>query len=909
MATISSNGTGGGVASAGASWSGGVVPTNVDAVVIQAGDTITVDGTYTWGDSTSTSITVYGILKASRTVSSTLNVRGQLIIKNNGEIDYGKSTDAISSTYNAILKLNGKATTPSNAEFGLVVDAGGKFFFYGATSTTNTTLTSTLSAGSNFMQVADSTGWQIGAEVAIMTSTTSATQTEVVLVTSILGNTVSFFPNASYTHSSGISVGYFGQNVLITSVNSTIPTYVQIKCNNTNSADEAEIGYTLIKNMGAGSSSSKFGFQLISGNNTNLIWKSFSNVAFKNSKGYTCLDMINQAQPIEVSDCAFYNTVGYSLYFRSGSTGTFSNIVIYRGNTNGINSAYSQGGAGVVINDSIFGGISGYNVAFGAGCGFIFNRCRFLTATACYLGFGTAHTFNNCIFGTASAPLYRWFSCATNAVTSATCNDCTFITPSNLEVYNTVNTNDQFYLRISNKNIDPLEQTIYTNAGEIHRDNSTYKTGVASVRFDPITATKALFFDLKIFAPSDQPVVVSGYLRKNSSYGSSNLPYVKLHGLGITEDTYTMTDIDDTWVQFKVQATQTTGTDGMLTLTTYAQSSGSGASAWIDNVVAYAPEAVNSGDFGYWSNAQPVEAILANFVSALDVWNVLTSELTLTGSIGKQLVDDSDVIADIKTETDKIQTVDDNVDAVKLKTDNLPTDPADQSDVETAITSAVTSIKGSDGDDLKDISDQLDTVQTDLDNPNQYKADVSALATESNATTNTTNIITEVNANEVKIDSITTTLSTLVADIWAYATRTLSSFGSLVSDVTDAVWDEPTSSHQVAGTTGKALTDAGATADPQAIADAVWDELLSGHSVSGSFGELVKRIAGLTQDNYAVLNPVYDTVHTSNLISADIKIYPTATDVTNDTNAIDTFTILSTYDAMGRLLTYKVKRT
>lgn len=76
------------------------------------------------------------------------------------------------------------------------------------------------------------------------------------------------------------------------------------------------------------------------------------------------------------------------------------------------------------------------------------------------------------------------------------------------------------------------------------------------------------------------------------------------------------------------------------------------------------------------------------------------------------------------------------------------------------------------------------------------------------------------------------TASEVATAVWASATRTLSSFGTLASDVwavatrtitggslttapptaaaiADAVWDEATSGHQTAGTTGKALTDAG----------------------------------------------------------------------------------------------------
>lgn len=60
--------------------------------------------------------------------------------------------------------------------------------------------------------------------------------------------------------------------------------------------------------------------------------------------------------------------------------------------------------------------------------------------------------------------------------------------------------------------------------------------------------------------------------------------------------------------------------------------------------------------------------------------------------------------------------------------------------------------------------------------------------------------------------------------------------------IADAVWDEATSGHQTAGTTGKALTDAGAAGTPPTvgqIADAVWDEAQSGHTTAGTFGKFL----------------------------------------------------------------------
>lgn len=54
------------------------------------------------------------------------------------------------------------------------------------------------------------------------------------------------------------------------------------------------------------------------------------------------------------------------------------------------------------------------------------------------------------------------------------------------------------------------------------------------------------------------------------------------------------------------------------------------------------------------------------------------------------------------------------VSGIKSKTDNLPTDPADQSLVEAAISTAESNIRGTDSDDLKAISDQVDSVAADV---------------------------------------------------------------------------------------------------------------------------------------------------------------------------------------------------
>jgi hypothetical protein len=97
--------------------------------------------------------------------------------------------------------------------------------------------------------------------------------------------------------------------------------------------------------------------------------------------------------------------------------------------------------------------------------------------------------------------------------------------------------------------------------------------------------------------------------------------------------------------------------------------------------------------------------------------------------------------------------------------------------------------------------------------------------------------VPKVDIARVANSAVPVTTSTLISDAVTDAT------------VADAVWDEATSGHQTAGTTGKALTDAGGSGGDSAaaIADAVWDEVGSGHVASGTFGEVMSKIRRVFQ--------------------------------------------------------------
>ena len=77
-----------------------------------------------------------------------------------------------------------------------------------------------------------------------------------------------------------------------------------------------------------------------------------------------------------------------------------------------------------------------------------------------------------------------------------------------------------------------------------------------------------------------------------------------------------------------------------------------------------------------------------------------------------------------------------------------------------------------------------------------------------------------------------TQLGGIPSAVWTYATRTLSSFGTLISDTVTAVWSTVLSVFTTPGTAGKALSSAASAGDP-------WETLLPGTYGNGMAGQLI----------------------------------------------------------------------
>ncbi|MHA1787854.1 MAG: hypothetical protein ACTSXT_01375 [Candidatus Helarchaeota archaeon] len=69
---------------------------------------------------------------------------------------------------------------------------------------------------------------------------------------------------------------------------------------------------------------------------------------------------------------------------------------------------------------------------------------------------------------------------------------------------------------------------------------------------------------------------------------------------------------------------------------------------------------------------------------------------------------------------------------------------------------------------------------------------------------------------------------------------------------------------------------------------------------------LIKRILGLSQENYRIFNPIYDRA--GNMTSATIKIYENAIDCDNDENELAEYIMTASFNNKNNITAYKIKK-
>ena len=615
-------------------WSGGVVPVSGDRVLICAGHTVTLNGTFEWGDdlattivinavSTAASIWVAGTLKASRTVSSQLTCNGTIrtAAATTATLDFGRTLigtgveDPIPYGINFTLVLN-KSAVPAICKYGLYVDNLAAFYCAGAAKNPNSTLLTNAAAGALTVTLDNAEGWHAGDKLVLTTTNPDVlTQTEERTIASIdtsgANPVVTLNAVLTYLHKAGGIVGNFTGNVTFKPFNAAYPYNNPHYWTTTQPVNSREYCYALFKdggssNLGGFSESSLYFGASSSSTKGTMATIRMKGLMFDGSgsaisNGTT---LANFREGYLIEDCAAYMVLNNSTYgYVHGIRAVLNRCFTYRAGY-----GYRQNGATAVLNNCKAMGCSNPIGSWGSSYTEA-NNCHFDASTNAYVHIASATVkFNGCnvgaMFGFAASSISQLQPSGKNSQVQLTLSDC-LIAPA-LTVAATVVfgrlqdcTPDTFY-RISNRDKDVTRQEVYTPFGAIYRDNSVVNRSTSSLRLVPwvIGTDTAATFDIPFTAPNGVAQTLVGYLRRNAAYGTATPPTVTVTGLGITPVSYTLSGGADQWEQFTLAVTNASGADGNLTLTVSGQSVNAGAQCWLDGITT-SPFVTWARHYGY----------------------------------------------------------------------------------------------------------------------------------------------------------------------------------------------------------------------------------------------------------------------------------------------------------------------
>lgn len=613
-----------GVASDTTVWSGGVVPVSGDRVLICTGHTVTVDGTYTWGDdststvtinsvSTTASIFVNGTLKASRTANSQLTCRGECQMATGGTLDYGTEADPIPAAYTAVILVNDSASQ-AHGKYGLSTSttlAYAGFRMWGAAKTPRTTMSAALSTDTT-VTVADATGWAIGDVLVfgISVAEGGVNSHRYRAITGVTGNSITIGANLSYASQEGRTVMNLTRNVRVRGVNgNTYRSFVSLYAYTNVVANSWELGHCEINLTGGVTNQWQIsGLNLYYSSTTNptvapkkiyrpvvhSVWAvSGSTVTSVSNVTQTLVNVFgNQSAnyTIEELTCSqSYASSAVSLY--AGASVRVKNSHFLRAGY-AFTCGYSQGPVGCVIDEGWFEALSNSPLVGQSGISVAVQNSTIngidRIANTQPFAFGEL-TYTGCNYG-GSQGVYNPTTAivgATGAYFKCTYSDCTFPafsttrTTGNLSVIHA--SSYHFFRNINN---DTTQQLIYRKGGRVIRDNSTVNRGQSSLAMYSWYSTAAITHQSTVSVGANSTVKIQGYARFNAAFGTANPPTLTVSGLGITPVVYTAPATADAWHLIDLDITNPQSYPGTLTLDFSALSAANTetAAAWFDGI-------------------------------------------------------------------------------------------------------------------------------------------------------------------------------------------------------------------------------------------------------------------------------------------------------------------------------------
>jgi hypothetical protein len=705
VAAITSNGAGGGPFSVGASWAGGAAPGLGDTAQVVAGDTITIDATFSVGDDTATpalDVLNGGTLDWDNAGSDTCTFRGDFYVRNGGTL----TLDGTGVLANVLtIELNDSAA-PADGKYGLIVEDGAIVDVDGfdKTRSWDTLSADAAAAQKDCVTTNDNSAvWLVG-DTFVVGSMSQKTKTgaETDTIGAFAGTTVTKAgANYGFAHEQNVAICNLTRNVVITSANVAFEGYIWI----TNSVPgNVDFQWTEFSYLGM-NAANKYGITITAGDYATLQYCAIHHAGYYGviSNGGT-----PQVDYTVVALSANNQVVGTTV---SGGGWDLTDVVFIGGDVHGCfqvvpdsftnchwanndNTGNYMSTSTAVQNQVAFtdcrfyaNGIEGCLTGNGQYCDF--DGCAFDGNTQGFETDNPSAVLTDCSFGAQVANSNQDFDLTASALVTST--------GTNTTTLNVVTTGGTPGIRLSVDDTANNHKT-WKVVGSYEKQGAVVRSGTYAMLMSPTSATVALMAESSVPAINGTQVAVTGYFRKNATYGAANLPYLLLTGAGVTSSTSTMTDVDDTWQLLTVSGTPTR--TGFCKVRFICQSAGAGAAVYVDDVkMVYT--AIDTGSFDYWYEGDVPPVMMATGLGAVDVWDVQTTQISAAGSIGLQL------------ETNVDATTSSRATQADILNDATPFAGANIANLDQALSTTESNIRGADGDDLKDISDEIATITVD----------------------------------------------------------------------------------------------------------------------------------------------------------------------------------------------------
>ena len=594
-----------GLWSATSTWVGGVVPGAADTVTIAATHIVTVDGTYTTGGDTGGGFVVRGTLKASRTVNSSLAVRANINVAQSGAgFDFGTNSDPIPQGVTAELVVNASATPAAN-KYNISSPGGvnGVFFrFCGAPKTRNAFLTAPVSAGATSIQVTDASGWVVGDSLFLEQPTNDVLQTQTVTITSISGTTIGVSA-ITLARVSGLAVSNISCNVLLRSQTSTAASTNYFRCSTSPSATGiVEVRNCEIRDIGY------LYLDYPSSNNVVVANTPTFNSCYVSgtSSSRSMIGGVFGTYEMAYSNNILIGGVGYTqqnLLEPNLSFATVTNSVFYMLGTTAFSGAFGYNGTwGLNVTNCRLNGYWGCVTQSTAGLQ-TFTNCRFRSKfNELYSGGQANIQFNNCDFLSQSGAKYiklNFNASGSVNIQNPTVDDVTKLNPN--ANYSTMRVNAYSINGVFNAN-----RSYTYNCAAINQNTVVNRaTNNIALQLNNSQTTGQYTFSFQGITGVAQRIV--GYLRHDTTYGTSNPPSISFSGAGVS-GSFTSSSPVNVWEKFDITLTPTS----VGTITATVNFAGAaGGTAYLDGVYQF-PFITDSWIYGFQKLPQANSVVDSN---------------------------------------------------------------------------------------------------------------------------------------------------------------------------------------------------------------------------------------------------------------------------------------------------------